>query len=59
VSAQIITALRRRADALDAEARRLTEMRAAQPGLRTTEDPAALFRFAREFRALADEAESR
>jgi hypothetical protein len=59
MSAQIIGALRSRAKALDAEAMRLTEMRAAQPGLRTTEDPAALFRFAREFRALADAAEGR
>jgi hypothetical protein len=58
VSAQIITALRRRADALESEA--------ADPATPCTvdehgvaKDPASLRWLASEFRALADTAESR
>ncbi len=61
VSAQIITALRNRADALDAEAEAADK--AGQPMLMRgpdylySRDPATLRFMAAEFRALADEAE--
>jgi len=58
MSAQVITALRKRADALDAEA--------ANPATPHTinehgyaKDPASLRWLAAEFRALADEAEGK
>jgi hypothetical protein len=58
MSAQIITALRKRADALDAEAADpATPHTIDEHG--TAKDPASLRWLAAEFRALADAAEAR
>lgn len=58
MSAQIITALRQRADELDRESEELPSLVVSR-GLAYTKDAASLHWLASEFRTLADKAEGR